>query len=73
MAKKVFLITIKETGKLTSNFEAYLSLEKAVKEIQCVCDAYGFQMQKTELRNEFQIYSGGCYRHTLQIIDLWVL
>ena len=71
--EKVYLVTIKENGKLASFHEVYSSFSKALVEIQCICDAYGFQIQKTELKNEFKVYTNaGEYVHTLQIIDVWV-
>ena len=73
MNKKVFLVTIKETGKLASFYEAYDSFEKAVKKLHKESKEWNRQIRETDLRNEFKVYTNaGDYVHTLRIIDVWV-
>lgn len=73
MDKKVYVITIKESGKLTSYYEAYDTFDKAVKRLKTTCKKFDRQLRETELRNEFRVYtSAGDFIHTLKIVDLWL-
>ena len=73
MDKKVYVITIKESGKLTSFYEAYSTFEKAVKHLKTTCRQFNRQLRETELKNTFKVYTdAGDFVHTLQIIDLWL-
>jgi hypothetical protein len=73
MDKKIYIITIKESGKLASIDEAYSTLDNAVKRIKNTCKPNGYQLRETELKNEFQLYTHAEeFVHTLRIVDLWV-
>ncbi len=72
MDKKVFLVTIKENEKLTSFYEAYSSLEKAVAALRKAAKQKDVKLVETELKNEFKVYRDKVFVHTLRIIDVWV-
>ena len=73
MAKKVYIITIKENDKLASFCDAYESFEKAKNYIQKLCAKNNIKMVETDMRNEFKIFNENDeYIHTLTIIDLWL-
>ena len=70
---KVFISTIKETGKLTSIYEVFDSFEKAVKSLKNGAKQCNRIIRETDLRNEFRIYTAeGDFIHTILIIDVWV-
>jgi len=75
MAKKIYLVLIKETGVLAGRHECYDSFEKAKKSIEDNLSLWKHvrELRETKLKNEFEVWDkDGNYRHTLQIIDLWV-
>ena len=73
MAQKVYLITIKESGKLASFYEAYSSLEKAVKHLKETAKQFNRKLVETTLRNEYKVFTeAGEYVHTLRIVDVWL-
>jgi hypothetical protein len=70
---KVYLVTIKENGKLASFYEAYDSFDKAVNKLRKECKEWNRQIRETEMKNEFKVYTNaGDYVHTLRIVDVWV-
>lgn len=70
---KVFISTIKETGKLASIYEVFDSFEKAVKQLKKGAQECNRQLRETDLRNEFRVYTAeGAFIHTIRIIDVWV-
>lgn len=73
MAQKIYLITIKESEKLASFYEAYDSFEKAVSHIKDGCKQFNRYLEPTDLKNEFKVITNsGDFCHTLRIIDVWV-
>jgi hypothetical protein len=73
MTEKVYLITVKETEKLASFYEAYDLFDKAEKQIRKESKEWNRQIRETELKNEFKVYTNaGDYIHTLRIVDVWV-
>ena len=70
---KVYLVTIKENGKLASFYEAYDSFDKAVNNLRKKCKEWNRQIRETEMKNEFKVYTNaGDFVHTLRIVDVWV-
>jgi hypothetical protein len=73
MAQKIYLITIKESEKLASFYEAYDSFEKAVSHIKNGSELFNRHLEETELKNEFKVVTNsGDFLHTLRIIDVWL-
>lgn len=74
MAKKIFIIAIKESNLLCSTYEAYDSFEKAKKSIYDSAKNFpNRQVLETNLKNQFEIVDCDCIHiHTLKIIDLWL-
>ena len=73
MEKKVYVIIVKESEKLTNNYEAFDTFEKAVKRIKSASKKVHYELRETDMKNEFGLYSDtGDFVHTLQIVDLWV-
>lgn len=74
MAKKVFIIAVKESNLLCSTFAAYDSFEKAKKSIYESAKKFpNRKILETSLKNEFEIVDNDCIHvHTLKIIDLWL-
>ena len=74
MAKKIFIIAVKETNLLCSIYEAYDSFEKAKKSIYDSAKKFpDRKILETNLKNEFDIVDSNCIHiHTLKIIDLWL-
>lgn len=75
MAEKIYLIVIKDTGMLTGRYECYDSFEKAKKRIEDDLSHWKHEreLRETKMKNEFEVWDKeGKYRHTLQIVDLWV-
>jgi len=71
--EKVYLVTIKENGKLASFYEAYDSFDKAVNKLRNECKEWNRQIRETERKNEFKVYTNaGDFVHTLRIVDVWV-
>ncbi|GEM_PF-3663254 len=70
---KVFISTIKETGKLASIYEVFDSFEKAVKSLKNGAEQCSRIIRETDMRNEFRVYTAeGAFIHTIRIIDVWV-
>lgn len=68
---KIYVVTIKESGKLASYYQAWKKFPDAVSFIKKTCLEFNFDYRETELKNEFRIYrNSGEYLHTLRIVDL---
>ena len=74
MAKKIYIIAIKENNLLCSTYEAYDSFEKAKKSIFDSANKFpDRKVMETNLKNQFEIVDCDCIHiHTLKIIDLWL-
>lgn len=70
---KVFISTIKETGKLASLYEVFDSFLKAVNSMKNGAKQCNRIIRETDMRNEFRVYTAeGDFIHTIRIIDVWV-
>ena len=75
MAQKIYVVLIKDTNELCTQYECYKSHEKAKEFIYKSVSAFpeSRKILKTRSKNEFIITDLDCnYIHTLKICDIWL-